>query len=84
MRTPDSAPGALPEAIWEHSRRLSGSTPGGYPGALPEAIREHSRRLSGSTPGGYPGALPEHYPGPLSGSSARGSENLWYCSKSSP
>ena len=43
MRTPDSAPGALPEGTREHSRRLSGSTPGGYPGALPEATREHSR-----------------------------------------
>ena len=43
MRTPDSAPGALPEGTREHSRRLSGSTPGGYPGALPEATREHSQ-----------------------------------------
>ena len=58
-------------------------TPDSAPGALPEGTREHSRRLSGSTPRGYPGVLPEHYPGPLSGSSARGSGNLWYCSKSS-
>ena len=43
MRTPDSAPGALPEGTREHSRRLSGSTPGGYPGALPEATRDLSQ-----------------------------------------
>ena len=55
MRTPDSAPGALPEAIREHSRRLSRSTPRGYPGALPEAIREHSQRLPGSAPRALPG-----------------------------